>query len=202
MWQQAAKWLQRFPESVLTAISADGYLVGVRQTSRSNDAGTGEMPVSFPRDLVAMPGRANVLAHQHDENLWNLNAIQIKGLMEVRGAGRVFLRTSFNNPPSFGQLRSLWRPQKDLQRSVDRYLAKRGFGAPPTLTLLTQLSRPSCRRSVAYLSISSAVMWGMSLSGPTLAVRTSAWNTSVGAAAPRIGLSGLRNACSRGRSEC
>jgi hypothetical protein len=107
MWQQAASWLHRFPEAVITATSAYGYPVSVRQASRNYDVRTGEMPVSIPANLAALPGRANLLAHQHDENLWNLNAIQIKGRLEPRPTGWVFVSMSFDNPPPrgmYGQL--------------------------------------------------------------------------------------------------
>jgi len=74
--------------------------------------------------------------------------------------------------------------------------------APQRRVSGAQWSRRSCRRSVAYLPMSSAEMCGISLSGPALTASTSARNASVGAAAPRIGLSGLRKASNRGRTEC
>lgn len=130
MWHQAAKELDRFPEVVVTAVSTDGYPISVRQTSRSYDERTGEMAVSIPANLSAVPGQAILLAHQHDEKLWNLNAIQIKGRLERRGADWVFVSTSFNNPPSFGEFTRLWQLQRTLRRSADRYLAKRGLACP------------------------------------------------------------------------
>jgi hypothetical protein len=85
------------------------------------------------------------------------------------------------------------------------HLVARSDGAPKnsaTPSERAQWSRRSCRRSVAYLPMRSAEMCGMSLSGPALTASTSARNASVGAAAPRIGLLGLRKACNRGRTEC
>jgi hypothetical protein len=130
MWQRAAKSLWQFPESVVTAVRADGYPISVRQSSARYDARTGEMPVWIPRNLGAIPGRANLLAHRHDENLWNVNAFAISGRLELRAAGWVFVSMSFNNPTSFGEFRRLGRLRKDLQRSANRYLDHRGLSQP------------------------------------------------------------------------
>jgi hypothetical protein len=154
MWHQAARALDRFPEVVITAVSVDGYPISVRQTSRRYDERTGEMTVSIPANLVAAPGQATLLAHQHDEKLWNLNAIQIKGRLERRETDWVFVSTSFNNPPSFGEFTRLWQLQKSLRRSADRYLAKRGLACPEVnwaaikrLHRQAQISRTIDRRS-------------------------------------------------------
>jgi hypothetical protein len=129
MWHQTAEWLNRFPEAVVTAMGPDGYPVSVRQLSLYYDARTGEMPVAIPAPLVALAGPANVLAHHHDEDLWNLRAIQIRGRVERRGDDWVFISEAFTPPPR-GQLRTLWRLARTLRRSADRYLAKRGLTRP------------------------------------------------------------------------
>ena len=130
MWHRAAKWVAKFPEAVITAICTDGYPVSVRQGSLCYDAGTGEMPVVIPDELRATPGPANVLAHRHDENLWRLNAIQIKGRLERRGDEWVFISTSFT-PPGGSEIIRLWQLARTLSRAANRYLKKRGLARPP-----------------------------------------------------------------------
>jgi hypothetical protein len=130
MWRQVAKRLHRFPDAVLTATTAEGYPVSVRQATRHYDRRTGELRVSIPPNLGPVPGRANLLAHRHDENLWNLDAIQVKGRLERRAGGWVFVSTSCRKPPPRGVFRAMWRLQKTLRRAADRYLAQRGLARP------------------------------------------------------------------------
>jgi hypothetical protein len=129
MWHRTAKWLNRFPEAVVTAMGPNGYPVSVRQQSLRYDARTGEMTVAIPALLAALAGPANVLAHHHDEDLWNLRAIKIRGRIERRGDDWVFISEAFAPPPR-GQLRTLVRLARTLRRSADQYLAKRGLTRP------------------------------------------------------------------------
>ena len=72
MWAEAAKWLNKFPEAVLTGIDHDGYPVSVRVPTGAYDSATGELPVSLPDAVDGAEGPANLLCHSHDEKLWNL----------------------------------------------------------------------------------------------------------------------------------
>jgi hypothetical protein len=130
MWHQAANWLHRFGSAVITATAADGYPISVRQNSLPYDAENGEMRVSIPLNLGVVAGSANLLAHRHDENLWHLSAIQIKGPLEQRSTEWVFVSTSFDNPPPSGEIRRLWMLQRTMRRSANRYLARRGIARP------------------------------------------------------------------------
>ncbi len=51
MWAEAAKWLARFPDAVLTAVDPAGYPVSVRQTAPRYDPATGKFPLVWPPDL-------------------------------------------------------------------------------------------------------------------------------------------------------
>ena len=72
MWAEAAKWLNKSPEAVLTGIDNDGYPVSVRVPTGPYDSATGELPVSLPDAVDGAEGPANLLCHSHDEKLWNL----------------------------------------------------------------------------------------------------------------------------------
>ena len=86
MWAEAAKWLNKFPEAVLTGIDNDGYPVSVRVPTGAYDSATGELPVSLPDAVDGAEGPANLLCHSHDEKLWNLQMITVKGTLEKREA--------------------------------------------------------------------------------------------------------------------
>lgn len=126
MWAEAARWLGKFNEAVLTTLDADGYPVSVRLNAHGYVAATGELPVTMPETLGAVAGPANLLCHYHDEKLWNLNAIQIMGRLEKRGGDWVFVTTKFTPPSRW----PLWGFIVGLRRSAQKYLDKRGLGRP------------------------------------------------------------------------
>ncbi len=129
MWRLAAESLIRFPEVIVTAMSNEGYPVSVRQRSPRYDGRTGEMPVRIPESVAVAAGPANILAHYHDEKLWNLHMMQIKGYLEKRQEDWVFVSTAFT-PPAQGQLRSLWQMAKAMRSGSRRYLAMRRLERP------------------------------------------------------------------------
>jgi hypothetical protein len=128
VWAEAAKWLTKFPEAVVTAVDAEGYPVSVRQTAPRYDPETGQMPVAWPAGVAVAEGPASVLCHSHDEKVWNIKAMQIKGRLERSAGDWVFISTSFTPPP--GMLITFWRLSRNGRAAARRYLDKRGLTAP------------------------------------------------------------------------
>ena len=126
MWTEAAKWLGKFDGAVLTTLDADGYPASVRVDSAAYDAATGELPASLPTELRIVDGPANLLCHYHDEKLWKLNMISIKGRVENRDGSWVFATTAFNAPGKLAMLSFL----KGVRVAGQKYLDKRGLGRP------------------------------------------------------------------------
>jgi len=126
VWAEAAKWLGKFEEAVVTGVGADGYPVSVRVSTRDYDATTGTLAAAFPPALPVVDGPANVLAHSHDEKLWKLNMIQIKGRLERRGEGWVFQSTNFDAPAKLAFVQFL----RSTSASAQKYLDKRGLARP------------------------------------------------------------------------
>jgi hypothetical protein len=127
MWAEAAKWLNKFDEAVLTGVDAEGYPVSIRVNPRDYDATTGTLTASFPAALPVAEGPANVLAHTHDEKMWHLNMIQIKGRLESRDGGWVFQSTNFNAPSKLAFVEFL----RGISAAANKYLDKRGLKRPP-----------------------------------------------------------------------
>ncbi len=123
MWREAAKAIAGFSEGVLTSFDARGLPFSVRQLALRYDRETGRMPVTVPDALGAVPGQANVLCHVHDDALWNMRAIQLKGRLEREGDGWVFVTTAFTSPSMIATIRG-------VHRSATAYLAKRGLPRP------------------------------------------------------------------------
>ena len=126
MWAEAAKWLNKFDEAVLTVLDSDGYPGSVRVDARAYDPVTGELPSAVPDALRAVEGPANLLCHYHDEKLWKLNAITIKGRLENRNGSWVFATTSFNAPSKLAMLSFI----KGVRSAGQKYLDKRGLDRP------------------------------------------------------------------------
>lgn len=126
VWAEAAKWLAKYPEVVVTALDVAGYPFSVRRSTAAYDATTGELPVELPGNLRPAGGAANLLCHYHDEKLWHLSSIQIKGTLDRRGGNWVFVSSAFTPPPRL----ALWQLSKRSRAAGRRYLAKRGLTAP------------------------------------------------------------------------
>jgi hypothetical protein len=123
MWAEAAKHVAKFDEAVITALDASGFPVSVRQSKLSYDAATGTMPISLPDALGAVEGPANLVCHFHDEKLWGLRNISLKGRVERRAGAWVFQTTLFNPP-------SMWKAIKGMRTSMKSYLAQRNLPVP------------------------------------------------------------------------
>ncbi len=86
MWAEAAKWLGKFDETVLTGLDVDGYPVSIRVDPRNYDATTGTLPAAFPSTLHVIEGPANCSPTAHDEKMWHLNMIQSRVASRVAAA--------------------------------------------------------------------------------------------------------------------
>ena len=129
MWDEAAAHLADFTEAVVTALDPDGYPVSVRQPAGKYDTATGELTLEWPPGLAVAEGPATVLCHSHDDKLWSIKLMHIKGRLAPRGAGWVFISTAFAPPPR-SQLGVMRRAARDMRRQGKRYLARRGLQKP------------------------------------------------------------------------
>jgi hypothetical protein len=123
LWAEAAKWIAKFPEGIVTGLDKSGQPASVRQLVLPFDATSGAMKVSAPAALGLVPGPANLLCHYHDEKLWNIRSIQVKGRLEERDGAVYFVATGFKPP-------SMWQLMKNASRSTRRYLEKRKLQPP------------------------------------------------------------------------
>jgi hypothetical protein len=128
MWDEAAKAMAEFSGAVVTAMDADGYPVSVRVAAPRYDAQTGRLPVVWPSDFAVTAGPANVLCHYHDEGLWGIRTLQIKGRLERCSEDWTFVSTDFK-PPSRA-LMTLWRLAKSSRTTGLRYLHTRALKSP------------------------------------------------------------------------
>lgn len=123
MWAKAAKAVAGFSEGVVTAFDSKGMPISVRQLTLPYDATSGRMLVTVPDALDAVPGPASLVCHFHDDAMWNMRAIQLKGRVERDGDRWVFVTTSFTPPSMIAMIRG-------IHRSANQYLAKRNLPRP------------------------------------------------------------------------
>lgn len=126
VWDEAAKWLNKFPEAVLTVIDGNGYPASVRVSTSGYDKVSGELAVSLPAAIDGAAGPASVLCHSHDEKLWNLQMITIHGAVEKREGAWIFRTESFEPPTKLAMLDFI----RNARRSAQKYLDKRGLPRP------------------------------------------------------------------------
>ena len=129
MWSEAAKRLADYYEVVVTALDAAGYPVSIRQAAPRYGPATGEFAIQWPSGLAVTEGPATLLCHSHDEKLWNIRQLQIKGRLECRAGQWVFVSTDFRPPPA-SQLGIFMRLARDMHKSGKRYLDRRGLEKP------------------------------------------------------------------------
>lgn len=126
MWAEAAKWLAKFDEAVLTLLDADGYPVSVRVDPTGYDGRTGQLAATLPATLRAVEGPANLLCHYHDDKLWSLQLMTIKGRVARRDDNWVFHSTRFDAPSPL----ALFAFIKGARSSATKYLQRRGLSRP------------------------------------------------------------------------
>ncbi len=127
MWAEAAKWLRKFgDEAVLTLLDSDGYPGSVRVDSTAYDATSGELRVAVPEALRPSEGPASLMCHYHDEKMWNIKAMHIKGRLENRDGTWVFVSTGFDAPSKLAMFSFI----KGARTASQKYLDKRGLERP------------------------------------------------------------------------
>jgi hypothetical protein len=77
--------------------------------------------------LRIVEGPADLLSHYHDEKMWHLNAIQVKGRIENRDGAWVFQSTKFDAPSKLAFFHFL----ANARTAAQKYLDKRGLQRPP-----------------------------------------------------------------------
>jgi len=123
MWKRAKKDLGKYPEAVVNAKDAEGRGVSVRQRELAFDVTTGTMPVAIPSALGVVAGPATLLGHFHDEKLWNMHTMSIKGSLEQRAGQWVFVASSYRPASAMDFLHG-------TRVSARKYLERRGLPRP------------------------------------------------------------------------
>lgn len=130
MWDELTTLLAGFPTAVLTGIDDHDQPASVR-VSPTPDPATGVLRGALPPGLGLRPGPASLLCHSHDEQLWNLRSLLVRGHLD-----------STDNHWTLTSLQLTWgqglggpvgdaRTFLSARRRAARYLHHRTLTAPP-----------------------------------------------------------------------
>lgn len=129
MWNDIVTNLGKFPNAVLTGIDLAGYPFSVRCKPQV-DENRQVLLIEPLGDISLQPGRAGILCHYHDEQLWDLKSFQIHGSLERADQGWVFRPERFipwgSTSGQLDQMRSLFK----ARAVAGKYLQKRGLPRP------------------------------------------------------------------------
>jgi hypothetical protein len=126
VWGEAAAWLAKFDLAVLTFMDVNGYPVSMRVETSGYDRATGVLTATVPDALAPVAGAANLMCHSHNEQLWNLKMMAIKGTLEQSDDAWAFRSEQFDPPSRLAVLQFVG----NLRRSAQRYLDRRGLSRP------------------------------------------------------------------------
>jgi len=141
---ELARALDDFPSAVLTVIDSDGYPVSIRCTAAYHTTGLVIRPV--PGWVELEPGRACLMGHSHNQDLWDLCAVLSRGsLVEMRGTfefrPETFSRTSGGSIVEFIS----WF--RRARRAAKTYLRRSGIDRPRVPWALIAAAKSDADRS-------------------------------------------------------
>lgn len=128
MWAKLTPLFGAFPSAVLTAMDADSYPASVR-TPLAPDELRQVVGLAGVEQLELRAGPASLLLHSHDERLWDLRIVLLRGALEHDGAGWIFRPLSIAAGADTSGL-AVVRMLRNCRRAASAYLRKRGLARP------------------------------------------------------------------------
>ncbi len=129
MWDELYKYLPTYPGAVVTDIGRSGYPFSIR-CRPEHDAGARVLRVLLPEYADIQPGPAGLLCHTHDEQLWNLKSVLVRGSLEQDSKGWLFRPQQFIPGAGIGGMIGMIKFLRDGRRTTKQYLNKRGLTRP------------------------------------------------------------------------
>lgn len=131
MWDELTTLLGGFPTAVLTALDDHHQPASVRVTPTA-DHTTGVLRGPLPPGLSLCPGPASLLCHRHDDNLWKLRSVLVRGHLNTTTNQWVLSPHTLTLGQGFGGPLGDARTFLAARRRATRYLHHRTL-TPPTI---------------------------------------------------------------------
>jgi len=129
MWTEIVKEMAGFSTAVLTSVDASGYPFSIR-CKTNPDSVAQVLRVQMPESVQFRPGPAGLLCHQHDESLWNLKSMTLRGLLEQDDQGWFFRPLKYTPGAGIGGLPAMVKFVLEGRRSTKHFLNKRHLPRP------------------------------------------------------------------------
>jgi hypothetical protein len=129
MWDKILDALERHDDAVLTGYDEEGFPFSVR-CAPSADWRNRRLLVDVPASSGIQPGRASILMHSHNEELWELVQFLVRGTLVKTKEGYYFVPAHVNGSPRPAAGLDPLRTMKAIRRRGNAYLNKRGIPRP------------------------------------------------------------------------
>jgi hypothetical protein len=129
MWNDLLKYSAQFKSAVLTGLDADGYPYSIRCFPAINESRQ-LIRVAPANGAAIEPGRAGLLFHRHNEQLWDLKIFQVRGRLEQDSQGWLFYPEQLIHGSGLRHPLHAVATIFNMRRAAKMYLAKRGLPRP------------------------------------------------------------------------
>jgi len=129
MWTEISRYLPEFASAVLTAFDdrSTPYSLRVQPVL---DAGGQVIRFALPAGQIVQSGKACLLCHRHDQNLWNLKSFVVQGTLERTETNWLLRPSRFIPGVGIGGMSSYLRFVLDGRKNTAHYLQKHGMPRP------------------------------------------------------------------------
>ncbi len=129
MWDKIYDALELHHDAVLTGYDEHGFPFSIRcmpVVDRQNR----RLNVDVPESSEIQPGKASILMHSHDENLWNLVQFLIRGTLVKTSEGHYFVPASINGSPHPAGGMDAIKSLRAIRRRGNSYLERHSIQRP------------------------------------------------------------------------
>ncbi len=129
MWREITESLSQFETAVLNTVDSDGYPFSVRCQPKLIEEQQ-ILHLSLNQALPIQAGVASLACHSHDENLWNLKSMLIRGQIQQVENHWVFLPQKLILGQGMNGAWGEMTGMRHARQTAQRYLTKRNLTRP------------------------------------------------------------------------
>ncbi len=129
MWADIVRETATFASGVLSGIDAQGFPCSLRCTP-CPDEGAQVLRVVVGDELEMRPGPASLLCHYHNQQIWDLRSINVRGTLERDASGWYLRPSSFIPDEGDGGPLAMVKTIGRLRRTAASYLKQRQIATP------------------------------------------------------------------------
>jgi hypothetical protein len=129
MWNEILDALEVHDNALLTGYDEEGFPFSVRTAPRA-DWRNRRLIVNVPAPSGIQPGRASLLMHSHNEELWEMAQFLIRGTLVKTKEGYYFVPAAVSGSPRPAAGLDAFRTLKSIRRRGNAYLEKREIPRP------------------------------------------------------------------------